>query len=451
MRNVGRLIVLLMVVGSLILLSASPAAAQAAGPPEVWRTRVSGVIDAPLAGFLTRTMTRAAEQGVAALVIEIDTPGGLDSAMRQIIQAEVGASIPVVVFVHPPGARAASAGVYIMMGADVSAMAPQTNLGAAQPVSLSGEMDEAMRTKVINDAAAYMRGLADAGGRNADWAERAVRESVSLTAGDALEQNVIDVVATDLDDLLRQLDGFTTTAKGLTLRTAGAAVVEVSMPWWEGLLRVFANPEIAFILLLVGVYGIVFELAAPGVGVSGVLGLICILLSLYGLQLLPVNWFGLALLLLAVGLYVAEVFVTSFGLLTLAGTVCLVLGGLLLFDQPELYRVSWWAVGAAAAVSLGFFGFVVQAVLRGRHRPSPMGAGAVVGATAIVLTPLAPEGQVRVGGEIWGAVLAGGEGSEPVDPGAAVEVVSLEGLRLKVRRTDGSGQIQHGTETTWSQ
>ncbi len=427
-------------------LSPAPAAARTGAQPQVWRTRVAGTVDAPLAGYLARTIDRAAMAGAAALIIELDTPGGLDSAMRQIIQAETEAPLPVVVFVSPTGARSASAGVYIMMGADVSAMAPQTNLGAAQPVSLTGDMDEAMRTKVINDAAAYMRGLAEAGGRNAVWAEQAVRESVSLTATEALEQNVIDLMAEDFDDLLVQMDGFTTVAKGLVVKTADARVVEVEMPWWERLLRVIANPEIAFILLLVGVYGIVFEFSAPGLGVSGVLGFVCILVALYGLQLLPVNWFGFALVLLALALYVAEVFVTSFGLLTLAGTVCLLLGGLLLFDLPQFFRLSWWVLAPAAAVSIGFFGFVVRAALRDRRKPPVGGPQDMVGAAAVVLTPLQPEGQVRVRGQIWKASVVEPTDALPVEPEEVVEVVSLEGLRLGVRRMQSGSLPEKGTE-----
>ena len=443
---IAQLLALLLVWACYAALGPAPAAAQTESHPQVWRTKVTGTVDAPLAGYLARTIGRAAEAGAAALVIELDTPGGLDSAMRQIIQAETEAPLPVVVYVSPTGARSASAGVYIMMGADVSAMAPQTNLGAAQPVSLTGEMDEAMRTKVINDAAAYMRGLAEAGGRNATWAEQAVRESVSLTATEALEQHVIDLVARDFDDLLHQMDGFATAAKGLVVGTAGAGVVEVEMPWWERLLRVIANPEIAFMLLLVGVYGVVFELSAPGLGVSGVLGFVCILVALYGLQLLPVNWFGFALVLLALAFYVAEAFVASFGLLAVAGTVCLVLGGLLLFDLPQFFRVSWWVLGPAAVVSIGFFGFVVRAALRDRRKPARGGPEDMVGNVAVVLTPLAPQGQVRVRGQIWSAFVAEPAEALPVEPGEVVEVVSLKGLRLGVRRMQSGSLPEHGTE-----
>ncbi len=422
--------------------------------PQVWVARVDGVIDPPLATFLTKTMARAAEANAVALIIELDTPGGLDSSMRQIIQGELAAPIPVVIYVWPEGARSASAGVYIMMGADVAAMAPKTNLGAAQPVSLGGEMDEEMKKKVVNDAAAYMRGLAQGSGRNADWAEQAVRESVSLTAEEALAQNVIDFVAADRSSLLAQMDGFTTKAKGLELRTAGAEVVEVGMSWWERLLHVLANPEIAFILLTIGIYGIIFELQTPGLGVGGVLGGLCILLGLYSLQILPVNYLGLALMVLAVGLFVAELFVQSYGLLAVGGTVALVFGGLLLFDVPDFLRVSWWVLGTVGACTLGFFALVLTAAMRARRAQPQTGRESVVGMRAVVVRPLDPIGTVRLQGELWRAVLESaeaeaepqvqGSGGQQVaesefSAGETVVVVGLDGLTLRVRREQDEG------------
>lgn len=430
--------------GALGLIDAGPLrlaeveAQQQAVRPLVWVTRVSGVIDPPVATFLAKTMEEAAAAGAEALIIELDTPGGLDTAMRDIIQAELAAPLAVVVYVWPEGARAASAGLYIMMGADVAAMAPKTNLGAAQPVSLTGDMDEEMKKKVVNDAAAYIRSLAEGSGRNADWAEQAVRESVSLTAAEALEQNVIDIVAEDREDLLERMDGFTTNAKGLTLRTAGAEVVEVQMNWWERFLHVLANPEIAFILLTIGIYGIIFELQAPGIGVGGVVGALCILLALYSLQILPVNYLGLALIVLAFALFVAELFVQSYGLLALGGTVSLVLGGLLLFDVPEFLRVSWWVLGTVGACSLAFFGFVAGKVVSA-HRAKPQtGQEQIVGSRAVVVRTLDPVGTVRMTGELWRAEVdreaQGSENAPPSIPaGRKVVVVGLNGLTLRVR------------------
>ncbi|MCZ7664193.1 MAG: nodulation protein NfeD [Thermoleophilia bacterium] len=428
-RVAGALILLaLLAVVSLVM--AAPVSAQERQAP-VWFTRVEGVVNPPLSAYLTKTMTRAADAGAQALVIGIDTPGGLDSSMREIIQAELETTIAVVIFVYPPGARSASAGVYIMMGADVTAMAPQTNLGSAHPVSLTGDMDEEMQKKVTNDAAAYIKGLALNHGRNAVWAEQAVRESVSLTAEEALDQNVVEFVAADLDDLLREMDGFTTKPKGLTLRTAGAPVVEVGMSWRERFIHTLADPNLIFILLLLGVYGLIFEFQNPGIGVPGIAGAISLLLAAYGLQLLPVSYVGLALIVVAMVLYVAEIKVQSQGVLGLGATVALVLGGLLLFDDPGSFiRVDWGIIGLAAALSLAFFAFVIQRVARAhRYRPHG-GAEGLIGEVAVVRTRLAPNGQVLVHGEIWQARSEG----EPVDRGDEVVVLGVEGLRLKVRR-----------------
>lgn len=435
-----RFLLLLAVIWLLLSLSlCTLALGQESDRSPVWVTRVSGVIDPPVASFLSKTMQRAAKAGAQALIIELDTPGGLDSSMRQIIQAELGTPVAVVIYVWPEGARAASAGVYIMMGADVAAMAPKTNLGAAQPVSLGGEMDEEMKKKVVNDAAAYIRSLAEGSGRNADWAERAVRESVSLTASEALDEKVIEFVAADRDDLLRQMDGFTTKAKGITLRTAGAPVREVGMNFWERFLHVLANPEIAFILLTIGIYGIIFELQTPGIGVGGVVGALCILLALYSLQILPVNYLGLALMILALGLFVAEIFVQSYGLLALGGTVALVFGGLLLFDVPEFLRISWWVLGTVAACTLSFFAFALVKVLKARRARPQTGREQLIGLPAVVVRPLTPGGTVRVSGELWRAVLeptAPGEQVGSASPGETVTVVGLDGLTLRVRKEE---------------
>ena len=260
-------------------------------------------------------MKRAADAGAAALVIEMDTPGGLDSAMRQIIQAELASPIPVILYVYPQGARAASAGVYILMGSDVAAMAPQTNLGAATPVASAAPWTTRMKAKVTNDAAAYIVALAKNHGRNATWAEDAVRNSVSLPADQALAQNVVDFVAPDLASLLKAVDGTVTQPKGLTLHTAGAPLKEVSMGWVAGFLHGIANPNIAYILMIVGILGIALEIAAPGHIVSGVVGVIALLLSFYGLAVLPVSFIGIALVVLALILFVAEIKIQSHGAL----------------------------------------------------------------------------------------------------------------------------------------
>ena len=412
-----------------------------AGPGAVWTTRVEGIVDPALAGYLVDTMEQAAQAQAGALVIQLDTPGGLDTAMRDIIQAELECAIPIVFYVYPEGARAASAGVYILMGADVAAMAPQTNLGAATPVSLTGDMDETMQAKVTNDAAAYIKGLAETHGRNAAWAEKAVREAVSLPAEDALAQEVVEFVAPDLPALLEAIDGYTTTPKGLTLHTAGAAVHEVSMGWVKRFLHAIANPDIAYILMTIGTLGIIFELSTPGLGAAGVAGVICLILAFYSFQVLPVSLAGIALIVLALILYIAELKIQSHGILGIGGTAALILGGLLLFDSPAAYlKVSWPVLIVVAAIAFAFFMFVVGKVAQSLRRPPAMGAESLVGATGVVVSTLSPQGQVRLRGETWKARTEG----DILPKDEPVEVLRVEGLTLLVRRLSGSAAS--GTE-----
>lgn len=397
----------------------------------VWVTRVDGIVDPAMAGYLVKTMKQAAEAQAAALVVELDTPGGLDSSMRDIIQAEIDSPIPIVFYVYPQGARAASAGLYILMGSDVAAMAPQTNLGAATPVSLTGDMDETMKNKVVNDAAAYIVGLATSHGRNAEWAEKAVREAVSLPAEEALEQNVIDFVAADLPALLEAIDGYVTTPKNLTLRTSGAPIKEVSMGWVQSFLHTIANPDIAYILMTIGVLGIIMEISTPGLGVSGIAGVICLILAFYAFQVLPVNIAGIALIVLALALYIAELKIQSHGILGIGGTAALIVGGLLLFDTSVSYlRVSWLVLAIAGVVAFLFFTLVVGKVARSMRRPHASGVESLVGAAGVVVSSLTPQGQVRLHGETWKARSEEGDllKDEPV------EVLRVEGLTLVVRR-----------------
>jgi membrane-bound serine protease (ClpP class) len=397
-------------------------------------TKATGIIDPALAGFLTKTMEQAADAEAAALVIEIDTPGGLDTAMRQIIQGELDSPIPVVVYVFPEGARAASAGVYILMGSDVAAMAPQTNLGAATPVALSGTMDDTMKAKVTNDAAAYIIALAKNHGRNYTWAEQAVRSAASLPAEEALAQGVVDFVEPDLQSLLTAMDGFVTQPKGLVLHTAGAPVKEVEMGWTTDFLHGIANPDIAYILMTIGLLGIIFEIATPGLGVAGIAGVIALLLSFYGLAVLPVNYVGVALIVLAMILFIAEIKVQSHGILGIGGAVALVLGGLLLFDSSASYlRVGWPVLLVVALLVLAFFTLVVAKARKALHRPQATGAASLVGTEGVTISPLTPLGQVRVRGEIWKARTEG----EALLKDERIEVVAIEGLTLVVRRSAG--------------
>ncbi len=397
----------------------------------VWVTEADGIIDPPLADYLGKTIGRADDAQAEALVILMDTPGGLDSSMRQIIQAELDADIPVVVYVYPNGARAASAGVYIMMGADVTAMAPQTNLGAATPVSLSGEMGETLTRKVINDSVAYIRALAEEHGRNADWAEQAVRDAESLPATEAEEIGVIEFVAEDLDTLLQALDGFETVPKGFTLQTADAPVHRVEMNWAERFLHLVVNPNFAYIFLMVGVLGIVLELQSPGIGVGGIVGGISLLLGLYALSVLPVNLVGVALLILAAILFVAEVFVVSGGILAIGAVAAMILGGVFLFDAPEGFlRVDWSVIIVTSLATLAFFAFVTRAVARARRQTSGGGLEAMVGAQGHVRQIIDPVGQVMVHGELWRA-----QAGSAISVGSAVTVTAVQGLTLIVEQT----------------
>lgn len=431
-----------------VLLGPDPAVALADGsqatlPAPVWVAQAKGVIDPALSGFLVRTMEEAAEAGAAALVIELDTPGGLDTSMRSVIQAQIDSPIPIVVYVYPQGARAASAGVYILMASDVAAMAPQTNLGAATPVSLTGDMDDVMRAKVTNDAAAYIRGLASNHGRNADWAEQAVRESVSLTAEEALEQEVIEFVAPDLDALLQAIDGYVTVPKGLTLHTVGAPIEEVKMGWISRFLHAIATPDIAYILLTLGVLGIIAEINSPGFGGAGIGGVIALLLAFYSFQVLPVNLVGVALVVLAMVLLVAEIFIQSGGVLGIGGVAALIAGGLFLFeDSAPYFGVSWPVLAVVGIFALLFFFVVIMAISRARRRPIAVGAEDMVGATGVALSAIDPLGQVRLRGETWKARTEG----EGLHKDERVEVVRTEGLTLIVRRAPEPDAPEADTE-----
>lgn len=428
-RRRGLLPALLILVAVLLLFV--PAGASGDSDGEVWVAPVEGMISPPVAGYLEKTIQEAEAAGAEAVIVTLDTPGGLDGSMRRIIHMEIEAEIPVVMYVYPQGSRAASAGVYMLMGADVAAMAPQTNLGSATPVSPSGDMSEEMKRKVINDAAAYIRTLANNHGRNADWAEKAVREAVSLTAEEALRQKVVDFVAEDVEGLTEQLAGFETVPKGLTLDTGGASLRTVEMGWQDRFLHIVVNPNIAFVLMLLGMYGLIFELQSPGLGAPGIIGVISLVLALYAFQVLPVSYAGLVLIVAAVGFFAAEVMIQSGGLLALGGTVALVLGGMLLFDAPESFlRVDWLTLGLAAAATLVFFFLVLGAVGKAFRRSPATGEQAMVGSVGVAKESLDPTGQVSVHGELWQAVAE----DPPIGWGEEVEVLNVDGMKLRVRR-----------------
>jgi membrane-bound serine protease (ClpP class) len=402
-------------------------------------------------------METARTRQAALIVLTMDTPGGLSDSMRDIIHNILEAPVPVVGFVFPSGSRAASAGTYILYACHIAAMAPGTNLGAATPIQIGGGLplsddkerrpkadpdaqeepassQDAMTAKMVNDAVAYIRSLAQMRGRNAEWAERAVREGVSLAVADALKENVINLIASDVNDLLHQLDG-RKVAMGdttLTLETKALAVETIEPSWRNRLLAVLTNPNVAFILILVGVYGLFFEFANPGTIGPGVVGAICLFLGGYALNLLPLNYAGVGLLILAIALMAAEALTPSFGILGTGGIVAFVLSATLLFDSDiPGFSVSWPVIGMTTALSAGALIFLLGYVWRAHRRPVTTGSQAWVGKAAVVLEWSAESGggMVRCGGERWKAV-----GPTDLAAGDRVTVTSLSGLELTVER-----------------
>ena len=396
-----------------------------------------GIINPVLVDYIERGIEHAEETNAIACIIQLDTPGGLDTSMRDIVQDIVNSRVPVVVFVSPAGARAASAGVFITVAAHVAVMAPNTAIGAAHPVLISGEgeaaMSEAMEEKVVNDAAAYIRSIAEAHGRNMEWAEKAVRESVSATEKEALEMNVIDMVAPDVDALILMLDGREVTMLGgavVTLNTKGATINHVPMNTIEDFLYAISDPNIAYLLLSLATLGIMAEITNPGLIFPGVIGVICLLMAFLSLGMLPVNYAGILLIVLAFGLFIAEAFTASFGLFTAGGITALVLGSLILFKGGPLFRVNPWLIGAVSIIIAGVVVFIMSRVIRAHHRQASTGWEELIGKPAVVKAALAPEGMVLFRGERWKAVSEEGT----IEPGGEVIINRVENLRLYVTK-----------------
>ncbi|HEY40316.1 MAG TPA: nodulation protein NfeD, partial [Dehalococcoidia bacterium] len=370
-------------------------------------------------------------------VIQMDTPGGLDTAMRDIVQLIVEARIPVVVYVSPAGARAASAGAFITMAGHVAAMAPNTAIGAASPVSIGSEgeveMSETMQDKVVNDAAAYIRSIAESHGRNVEWAELAVREAVSATEQEALELNVIDIVSSDLDSLLSELDGWEVTLlRGavVIIETDDVTIQYIDMSWMEDFLFAITDPNIAYVLLSLATLGLFVEISNPGLVFPGVAGGICLVLAFYSLGNLPVNIAGIILVVGAFGLFIAEVFTETFGLFTAGGITALVLGSLILFKGGPLFQVNPWLVGTIAFIIAAAIGFIITRVVVSHRRQPATGWEELIGKTAVVKAALTPEGMVLYKGERWTAVSE--EGRIELDEKVVIDRV--DSLKLYVRR-----------------
>ena len=420
----------------LSLIAAAPVAAE---PTPVSLIHIDGVINPVTMRLVELAIDRAQAQRSQALIIELDTPGGLERSMRGIVQRMLNAELPVIVYVAPTGARAASAGVFITMAAHVAAMAPATNIGAAHPVALSGGVDKESMKKIENDAAAFIRTVALERGRNADWAEKAVRQSVSITEREAVQLKVVDLIAASVPELLDKIDGRTVkTIKGpRTLATRGAPVKPIEVGFRDRVLNVITDPNVAYILMMLGTIGLLAELYNPGAIFPGVIGAISIILAFFAFQSLPINYAGLLLILLGLALLIAEIKFVSHGVLAIGGVVAMGLGSLMLFDAPEAsgLRISWGVIIATVGTTAGLFLFVITAGVRAFARRPLLGVSGLVGETAVARGPLAPEGQVAVHGEIWRAVAEGGS----VEDGAVVRVVDVQGLTLKVVKASGAG------------
>ena len=417
-----------------VLALAGAAAAQETAP-RVLAVELANDINPVTQDFVVDAIERGEREGYNAVVIELDTPGGLDSAMREIIKKQLDADVPVVVYVYPPGSRAASAGAFITLAADVAAMAPATNIGSSTPVAVGGgEIPEDLRRKVVNDAAAYARELAETHVRNCDWAEQAVRTASNLGAQEALEQNVVDVVAPDLPTLLEEIDGVRTEPKGFVLDTAGATVDRVEMSLWKRILDTLIDPNLIVLLMSIGVLGITIEILNPGLILPGTVGVISLIIGLFGLQVLPVSWAGVLLILLAVGFFVAEALVPSHGALALAGAVSFVVGALMLFDPAgEGYQVSIWVALAVGGTLALVTAVVATKVIRARRAPTKTGREEMVGEIGVVRSAVAPSGLVNVHGEIWKAHTDG----EPLAAGEYVRVERVgDDLVLEVAQAE---------------
>lgn len=419
----------------LLAISASPLFSQET-QREVMVITVNGVINPVSSEYIGKSIKKAVKAGAEALVIELDTPGGLDTSMRIIVKDIVSSEVPVVVFVAPSGARAASAGVFITLAAHVAAMAPGTNTGAAHPVGLGEKMDKTMAEKATNDAAAYIKSLAESKGRNAQWAERAVRESISATESEALKERVIDLVTKDINTLLSDIDGrkVRTALAEKVLKTKGASVIREEMSLRLRILNFISDPNIAYMLMLLGFYGLFFELSNPGSIFPGVAGGICLILAFYAFQTLPVNYAGLLLILLAIILFILEVMIVSHGVLAIGGVIAMVIGSLMLFETPGPFvRLSLYLILPAALVTALFFILTISLALKAHRRKPVTGREELIGMEGLAKTDITRDGgMVSIHGELWSAY-----SGEAIAKDDRVVVEEVRNLKLKVRKQGG--------------
>ena len=410
--------------------AAEPAPSEGRNAGRVLVVRLEGPVSPVTAEALISSVDRAERQGYRALVIEIDTPGGLESSMRDMVKSMLASTVPIITWVTPGGARAASAGVFVTMAGDVAAMAPGTNIGAATPINLQGPMDSTLARKATNDAAAFARTVAAQRGHSIEWAEKAVRSAVAASETEAVDLKVVDFIAATLPELLAKADGRTWRRgeERRVLRVRGLPNDRIEPGFRQRVLAVLAEPSVAYILLMLGFYGLLFELQNPGAILPGIVGGICLILAFFALSALPVNYAGIALLLLAVVFFLAEIKVASHGLLAAGGILSMILGSLILF-RSEGPRLPWTVIGGATAVTAAFFLVVVGAGLRAQRLAVRTGPAGLRGRRASVVERLGPFGMVRIDGELWRA----SAGNESADVGGDVEITGVDGLTLKVR------------------
>lgn len=401
--------------------------------PHVDVIEVNGVVNPVADRFINDAIKTAEDDGAQCLIIELDTPGGLMESMHSIKKNILASEVPVVVFVSPGGARAASAGVWITLSSHIAAMAPGTHIGAAHPVAMGGgEISEDMEQKLVNDAVADIRSLAEKRGRNADWAEEAVRQSVSITEKEALEEGVIDVIVDDLRSLLNAIDGREVRlADGeCLLETRDVEIRRINMSLRYRILDTISNPNVAYILLMLGFYGLFFELSNPGSILPGVVGGICLILAFFALHTLPINYAGLLLIIFALILFIAEIKVPSYGLLTVGGIISMILGSIMLIKTPaEFLRISWMTIIPAVIVTVAFFVFAMGMALRARLKKPTTGQEGLVGEVGIAKSKLDPKGKIFVHGEFWNAF-----SDEPIEEGEEVVVEEVQRMKLKVKK-----------------
>ena len=423
--------VLLLFSPLVFLLSLTPFTS--AKNPHVNVAKIDSIINPVAVEFIAESIERSSKDGAECLIIQLDTPGGLDLSMRKIVKDMLNADIPIIVYVSPGGARAASAGVMITMASNIAAMAPGTNIGAAHPVTMGGQkIDKEMEKKVVNDTVAYIKSIAEERGRNAKWAEDAVRKSVSVTEKEALNLKVIDLIAPDIKTLLLEINGRKVkTAKGtFTLNTKDAEPVFINMGIRHNILNILSNPNIAYVLMMIGFLGLYFELAHPGVIFPGVIGAISLILAFFAFQTLPINYAGILLIVLAIILFIVEVKVTSFGLLTIGGIVSMLLGSLMLFESPVPYlRVSWAVLIPVVLGTSALFILSATLAFRAYLSKPTTGMEGLVGEIGTAKTEILQEGKVFIHGEYWNAY-----SDEVISEGEKVSVLKVDGLRMKVER-----------------